>query len=257
VTDIGLLRQRNEDAFAVKDLGRAGVVAVVCDGVSASASPHLAARLGARALLTTLVDGVAASKDPDDAMFAAFDDALDAVGRIIAEDAPVRGAPASTAVAALWDGTVVTIGWVGDSRAYWVSDRQAARLTADDTWAEEQVAAGAQAPEVAFADPRAHAITRWLGADAPPTGPSVQTFRPRGRGRMVICSDGLWNYLPAAADLATLVARHPGAGPLDLARSLVVAALVAGGHDNVTVAVLDIDPDPGPVPEPEPPEEPT
>ena len=53
-------------------------------------------------------------------------------------------------------------------------------------------------------DPRAHMITRWLGADAPDLAPGITTFAPTHPGRVVVCSDGLWNYTPAAHELAAL-----------------------------------------------------
>jgi serine/threonine protein phosphatase PrpC len=77
----------------------------------------------------------------------------------------------------------------------------------------------------------------------------VATFRPAGPGTLLVCSDGLWNYFPAAGDLAALLAGGPGgpADPLDTARTLVRHALEAGGRDNITVAVIPI-----PLPSPPP-----
>jgi serine/threonine protein phosphatase PrpC len=55
----------------------------------------------------------------------------------------------------------------------------------------------------------------------------------------VLCSDGLWNYLPEAASMAELISSQPAeADALARARSLVEFALERGGHDNITVAVL-------------------
>jgi serine/threonine protein phosphatase PrpC len=63
------------------------------------------------------------------------------------------------------------------------------------------------------------------------------------RGRLVLCSDGLWNYTPQAAEIAALLdALPPETAPIAAARSLADAALAAGGHDNITVAVLDVEP---------------
>ena len=59
---------------------------------------------------------------------------------------------------------------------------------------------------------------------------------------VVVCTDGLWNYAPDADELAQLDGDAPPQEPLALAHSLVDVALHAGGHDNVTVVVLDVDP---------------
>jgi serine/threonine protein phosphatase PrpC len=152
-------------------------------------------------------------------------------------------APSCTFVSALWDGETITVGWVGDSRAYWIGASDRLQLTIDHSWAQEQRDAGVDGAALDEHDPRAHSITRWLGADAPELPPQTATFRPAEPGTLLICSDGLWNYLPTVSALAERVQRHPpGATPVDVARALVAYANAAGGHDNVTVAVADVTP---------------
>jgi serine/threonine protein phosphatase PrpC len=128
------------------------------------------------------------------------------------------------------------------------------RLTEDDSWAAFMVAEGSLSEAEAEAHPNAHVITAWLGADAGQVTPHVATFRPAGPGTLLVCSDGLWNYFPAAGDLAALLgggtgdagapAHDPAADPLGTARTLVRHALDAGGRDNITVAVIPL-PSPG------------
>jgi serine/threonine protein phosphatase PrpC len=65
----------------------------------------------------------------------------------------------------------------------------------------------------------------------------VQTITAAGPGSLVICTDGLWNYLPDAGDIARVCA---GSDPAVAARALVEYALRAGGHDNITVAIIRI-----------------
>src|SRR5215472_1349555 len=94
------------------------------------------------------------------------------------------GSPATTYVSATADREVVTVCWLGDSRAYWLTEDRAdcARLTRDDSLAEEVVAAGLASVEEAMASPQAHVITRWLGADHPDPQPHVAQFAPPGPG---------------------------------------------------------------------------
>lgn len=67
--------------------------------------------------------------------------------------------------------------------------------------------------------------------------------------RLLLCTDGLWRYLPGAAALRDVLGRRPaGGGVLEEARSLVGYALEAGGHDNVTVVLVPVVPGPPGVP---------
>jgi len=245
----GPSHRRNEDAFAVERVGEDGVVAVVCDGISTATSGDAAARAAAGAAAAVLAAAVREDANLQEATGAAVLAAHGAVERVPATSRSSLALPSCTLVsAACRDGELV-VGWVGDSRAFWLAPDDARQLTVDDSWAAEQVADGLLSAEEAFADRRAHAITRWVGADAPPDAPQVTTVAPDGPGRLVLCSDGLWNVAPDAADLAALVADlGPGATPAAVAHHLVDAAMAGGARDDVTVAVVDIEPPGGPQP---------
>ncbi|URM91361.1 serine/threonine-protein phosphatase [Streptomyces sp. MRC013] len=264
VSDRGLRHHRNEDAFAVSTAplpdGSAAVVAVVCDGVSSASRPDDASAAAARAADASLRAALPLGADPRQAMHEAIVAASGAVDALADEppgDGPGgsghdayrhRNAPACTLVGAVAAGGLLVVGWVGDSRAYWVPDDRsvpAARLTEDDSWAAQMVAAGLMSEAEAYADERAHAITGWLGADSYELEPHVAVFRPERPGVVVVCTDGLWNYAEAAEEMARVLPADAAARPLHCARVLVGHALDGGGHDNVTVAVV-----PFAVPEP-------
>jgi serine/threonine protein phosphatase PrpC len=157
------------------------------------------------------------------------------------EHQPHQNAPACTIVGSIVTPSLLVVGWVGDSRVYWVpTDRSSppARLTEDDSWAAQMVAAGLMNEAEAYADERAHAITGWLGADAYELDPHTASFKPDRPGVVVVCTDGLWNYAEAADEMAEAVPADAAARPLHTARVLVGHALDGGGHDNVTVAVV-------------------
>jgi serine/threonine protein phosphatase PrpC len=197
-----------------------------------------------------------------------------------------NGNPAScTFVAAVLDGDLVVAGWVGDSRAYWLPDAAAnaaagtaaeagtaadadtdtdddaaagtdtgaaaaVQLSIDDSWATEQIAIGVPR-EKAEADPKGHAITRWLGPDSPPVEARTTTATLTVPGWLMVCSDGLWNYCSPAADMAALVAAFADgdpatADPTRLSEALVTWANEQGGQDNITVTLARVDPAPSP-----------
>jgi serine/threonine protein phosphatase PrpC len=135
---------------------------------------------------------------------------------------------------------LVTVCWLGDSRAYWLAADGSRRLTADDSLAQEMVDSGVLGEAEAMASPQAHVITRWLGADIAEPQPHVSRFAPPGRGVLLICSDGLWNYLPEADDLAALALPGALTDPVGSAGTLLKFALDAGGMDNITVVLVPI-----------------
>jgi serine/threonine protein phosphatase PrpC len=133
----------------------------------------------------------------------------------------------------------VTLCWLGDSRAYWLAtESESARLTRDDSLAEELVAQGQMTEAEAMASPQAHVITRWLGADVAAPEPHVTRFEPPGRGIVLVCSDGLWNYQPEAAGLAEMALPDAFHDPSSAADALLKFALDAGGMDNITIVLV-------------------
>ncbi|WP_371678494.1 protein phosphatase 2C domain-containing protein [Streptomyces sp. NBC_01276] len=245
VSDRGLRHHRNEDSFAVAATalpdGSAATVAIVCDGVSSASRPDEASAAAAGAANESLLDALPRGTHPSEAMHGAILAAAAAVNALAPETPGAQNAPACTLVGAVVSGGVLTIGWVGDSRAYWVPDDRAAlprRLTEDDSWAAQMVAAGLMGEAEAYADVRAHAITGWLGADAYDLDPHTASFRPDHPGVVVVCTDGLWNYAESATDMAQILPPDAAARPLHSAQVLVGHALDGGGHDNITVALV-------------------
>ncbi|MEU6029892.1 protein phosphatase 2C domain-containing protein [Streptomyces tauricus] len=251
VSDRGLRHHRNEDAFTVSATalpdGSPAVVAIVCDGVSSATRPDEASLAASRAAGESLLAALPCGTHPQQAMHDAILAAAEAVNSLADpaasahEHQPHVNAPACTLVGAVVTPTLLVVGWVGDSRVYWVPvDRSAppARLTEDDSWAAQMVAAGLMNEAEAYADERAHAITGWLGADAYELEPHTASFKPDRPGVVVVCTDGLWNYAEGAEEMAEVVPPDAADRPLHSAQVLVGHALDGGGHDNVTVAVL-------------------
>ncbi|WVT94219.1 PP2C family serine/threonine-protein phosphatase [Streptomyces xanthochromogenes] len=253
VSDRGLRHHRNEDSFALSSTalpdGSPAVVAVVCDGVSSATRPDEASAAAAAAANEALLAALPQGTHPQQAMHDAILVAAEAVNSLAQEPGPAlahdqhrhQNAPACTLVAAISAGGLLVVGWIGDSRAYWVPDDRTsapARLTEDDSWAAQMVTAGLMSEADAYADERAHAITGWLGADAYELDPHTASFKPDRSGVVVVCTDGLWNYAEAAEEMARVVPADAAERPLQSARVLVGHALDGGGHDNVTVAVL-------------------
>ena len=231
VTDKGVRHHRNEDAMAMF-IGEGFVAALVCDGVSTTVSPDVASQAAADAACAVLAE----RPDHD----AAYDAASAAVLATAYEPAPDLGPPSCTYLAAMVTDQRITFASLGDCRSYWVTPGSATQITVDDSWAELQIASGAMSRADAYAHPNAHVITRWLADDADPAWrPTRVDFDVPGPGRLLLVSDGLWNYTIEPATLVAAIGDEP-LGRLELARRLVTFANDAGGSDNITVVVVDL-----------------
>lgn len=261
VCDRGMRHTRNEDAVALAADSEPGsrAVLVVCDGVSNSIDSDVASLAAARAARDVLgfsrSRGMGTTSSLVAAVIARLEVATDAASEAVLEVTQTTkvvaniGNPAScTFVAAVVEQDLLVVGSVGDSRAYWLPDAgTAVALTVDDSFAQEQIAAGVPRAE-AETGPQSHAITRWLGADAPDHTPTTATMTLAEPGWLLVCSDGLWNYCSAAQDLAALVQKTSSASPaaaepLTLAGALVDWANTQGGQDNISVALARIHPE--------------
>jgi len=237
-SDLGRRHARNEDAFATAVAPDGRVLAVVCDGVSTTATPERASRAAADAAVAAFL--AAPDQESRVALEASYLAARCAVRQVPwMPEEEWAGAPSCTFLAAVVNGRDVCVGSMGDSRAFWLPEvGEPRQLTEDDSWAQEQVQAGAMTAEDAHADPHGHAITRWLGRDAAPEWmPRVVSGDHASRGRLVLCTDGLWHYAKSAADLALVM---PEGDPASAALHLVEWANAQGGQDNVTVVVIDV-----------------
>lgn len=251
VSDKGLRRARNEDSMAFAAVGGTTptVVAVVCDGVATSDRADNASQRAVDEAVDVLVEAVLSGgptgQDAETATRAAVARAIEVVSALADPSVPGT-APSCTFVSAVVTPTEVTVGWVGDSRVYWLaaedSPDQARCLTVDDTVAAELVAEG-MSEEDANAVHQAHALSKWIGADAGEIEPRTVTITPSGPGLVLLCSDGLWNYLPEAAALAGALPGGPTrVEPLPAAAELTRVALELGGHDNITTVLVPFPP---------------
>lgn len=235
VTDQGKRHDRNEDNLALARSGES-VILILCDGVSSSQDASAASHAAASAALASLEmvkEGPAEIR-----IRAAFREAYNSVAALPYSKEGVGDPPSTTFVAAIVEGESVTLAWAGDSRAYWISDSSGAmasrQLTVDDSWLNEMVSEGKLSQEVAEQSDKAHAITKWIGADAGEPEPSVVSVPLSEPGMLLLCTDGLWNYAESAEELAAI---GQTGSALEIARRLVEFANEQGGRDNITAAV--------------------
>lgn len=256
VSDRGRRHQRNEDAVAIGRLNTSGpplVAVAVCDGVSSAPGSQEASRAAADVTLDDVLDQLDNSDEPDyiDIVIQAIAAGARKVGDLVAAG---PNAPACTMVTAIIEPagdegrTAVHLGWLGDSRAYWLpypNDQRTEAphvLTRDHTVAAELAAAQSIPLSELGTLPGAHVITRWLGTDSDGGAAEVDSVNIPGAGIVLICTDGLWNYFPNPEDMAEAAfsGSSPDETPVEMAARLTDLANAAGGHDNITVAVVPV-----------------
>jgi serine/threonine protein phosphatase PrpC len=254
VCDRGIVHARNEDAMALAGLADHSLaVLVVCDGVTSAPDSDRAALAAAREACSVLV---AAPRPATPGVAAAVTHWSEAITRACADaNAATVGVarslgnpsepPSCTFVAAVLDRDVVTLGWCGDSRAYWLPDAgEPVQLMLDHSLGTELIRGG-MSPADAERDPTFHTITRWLGADSVDATPELSSLQLHEPGWLLLCSDGLWNYASPPAAIAALLRDQLAAGrstPVQIADGMVRFANDRGGHDNITAALARFEP---------------
>jgi protein phosphatase len=143
----------------------------------------------------------------------------------------LAGMGTTMTVVSLADQTI-SVGHVGDSRAYLVRNGEAVQLTRDHTWTAERERSGCVSPGEAPGDRRKGVLTRALGiGDEVEVDMSELEINPGDL--IVLCSDGLHGRV-CDFEIARVVS---SASPSNAAKKLVRMANDAGGRDNVTVVV--------------------
>ena len=224
-TDIGLMRSHNEDSF----LALAPTFAV-CDGMGGHAAGEVASSIA----VATIQDNAPAHAD-DLLLGAAVERANAAVieGAATGAGKPGMGCTASVVSIEL---SKMAVAHVGDSRVYLLHNGTLVRLTHDHSYVEELVDAGEITADEARVHPSRSVITRALGSD-PDMYADHFTIDVSAGDRVILCSDGLSSMIEDSQIEAIAVS---SATPQAAVDNLVAAALQEGGHDNVTVVVVDV-----------------
>jgi PPM family protein phosphatase len=229
-TDVGPVRGNNEDAvFASPRL------AAVADGVGGAAAGEVASRAAIDALVQ--LDKCRLEGRLEDALAHAVATGNERIG-FMAECRPQTAGMSTTLTAVALGDDGYVLANVGDSRTYLLRDGTLTRLTRDDSYVQMLVDHGTIEPDEARRHPQRSLVLEALDGD-PARRPPVVTTAPALPGdRLLLCSDGLSDYVDDDAIAATLA----GGAREEVAERLVAMALAAGARDNVSVVVADVEP---------------
>jgi serine/threonine protein phosphatase PrpC len=229
-TDVGRVRSLNEDSLlAVPTLF------VVADGMGGHAAGEVASRLAVGEFARLAEQAPVSADDLAETVRLANEHIL-TEGAERGDRYGMGTTLTGVGVVSTEDGEQLAVFNVGDSRVYRFSEGRLDQVTVDHSAVQELVDAGRLTPQAARTHPRRNVVTRSLGSQPSPA-PDVWLVPPVAGDRFLVCSDGLTGELEDPA-IAELLGASPD--PQAAADELVRQAVAAGGHDNVTVVVLDV-----------------
>lgn len=234
LSDIGKIRQENQDCFAIRTLS-CGVLAAVCDGMGGAAAGMIASELACSGFMDHAAAALEAGggERVAESLGSGAEKANREVYVRSMNDAECEGM-GTTLVALYANDEGVTLLNVGDSGAYRISDGVMTKLTHDHSLVQELMDLGRLTREQARKHPRKNIITRVVGGERTVRSDIFEAEAKEG-DVFLLCSDGLTNALTDEAIAACCASEKT---PEAICSELIEASLEAGARDNVTVVVL-------------------
>jgi protein phosphatase len=228
-SNVGRKRRHNEDSYV-----SAPPVFAVADGMGGAQAGEVASALAAGAVTEAAADPGAT---PEQRVVSLIKAANLRVHERASSDASASGMGTTMTVAILGDDGRVTIGHVGDSRAYRLREDRLEQLTDDHSLVAELVRRGELTPEEAAVHPQRSVITRALGTEAD-VDVDVFSVQAEDGDLYLLCSDGLSTMVDADT-IAEILRRNRRS--LDTAtHALIKAANDRGGDDNITAILFAV-----------------
>lgn len=244
LTDIGLVRKLNQDAFSLDNSLQLWVLA---DGMGGHAGGEVASRISVDTIPSIVRTQLSDETSPyvsqdklESALSLALESANQSIRKEAAEHEHLKGMGTTIVVVAITPtstGYQATVAHAGDSRAYLFRQGILSLWTKDHTLMEERLALNLITPEQVRTHPLRHVLTKALGVD-PQAQPTIQTYPLDSSDLVLLCSDGLTKML-SDQEIQTIVgqeAPHPEA----ICRTLVATANRLGGEDNTTVVLIKL-----------------
>lgn len=232
-TDMGRLRDENQDAFRAGGLADGTIWGIVCDGMGGAQDGKLASGI-AIDCIEGYLEPILSRDPPAEEIGSAICDAIDLANvEIFTQSQNTGHQMGTTVVCAVVKAGRLYLAHIGDSRAYLLEGHTLKLLTRDHSMVQELVDTGALTPEEAKRHPDKNIITRALGV-----GHSIEvTYGERSitnGSTLLLCTDGLTNMVPNEVIGQILLTSDA----YEAADKLIQAALDAGGEDNIAVVVM-------------------
>lgn len=234
-SDIGLVRQNNEDALYIND--RLGVYALA-DGMGGHEGGEIASNIVVNTVAKFLSRSIIElqNKNVGQIVHNALHEANEEI-ILFRKNQFNLMSMATTVVISIFLNDVVNCIHLGDSRAYlYNKDNDLIQLTPDDSLVTEMVKQGMMRKDELKNHSLRNIVTRYLGT-VNLTLPEIQQFRVETNDCIMLCSDGLTNMLNDK-EIQSILRENISIGPQDVCDLLVDKANAKGGQDNISVIVV-------------------
>jgi PPM family protein phosphatase len=241
----GMQRDHNEDtlftlstvvADGTRDLALG--ICIVADGMGGHRNGAIASGVAARVVASQLVKKVYThfldiQQEPfTDSLQEIMENAINDTHKAVLRYAPGGG---TTFTCALIIGEQVTVGHIGDSRAYFIhADGRVQKITKDHSLVQRMVELEEITEKEAAIHPQRNVLLKALG-QTESVFPDIQTHPLPKNGNLLLCSDGLWGVVPEAEIMDYV---KSGENPVVVCQKLIEAANAHGGPDNISVILV-------------------
>lgn len=234
-TDIGLVRNSNQDSFAAGELTPDTCWAVVCDGMGGANGGNVASANAVKIIsdyISSSYQPAMGSNSIKTILQSAFCGANIRLNEMAKNIESLKGM-GTTAVVCVVSKSVAHIAHAGDSRAYLIRDGVLTQITKDHSVVQSMVDRGEITREEAKVHPQRNVITRALGVEEQIEF-EYNEVDILPNDKILMCTDGLYNFIDEDVLTKTIIAE-----PLDeLPQKLISLANNGGGQDNITLVVL-------------------
>lgn len=248
-TDVGKVRQSNQDNYFCEKLYENVYLFVVCDGMGGTKGGNIASELATEVFKEYVIKEIAKTENKKgipssrkinfkELLTIAAAKANTAVYEKAMSDSELAQMGTTLVGCIVFEDKVYTVN-VGDSRLYRItsSSDEAIRITHDHSYVQALVDMGQLTPEEAAVNPRRNILTMAVGTEET-VQPDINSFKPEKGDYILLCSDGLYNYFKPS-ELKDTVWDHEDETLEQKTELLINYALESGGRDNITAILAE------------------
>lgn len=230
-TDMGKVRLSNEDQALAMTNSKGDILLIVCDGMGGQSHGEVASKLAVEIFQEEFEKNPFLPNPFFEKVW--MRNVANKINKIIfkeSETNEIYKGMGTTLTAVIVSGTHITVGQIGDSRLYWLQNREFSQLTIDQTYVESLYRNGKISKEEMEIHPERHVLLNALG-----TYPVLNidlSVHKYNKETLLLCSDGLYNNV-SPKDMETIMKLDDS--PQQKCDELISLANANGGSDNIAI----------------------